>query len=79
MVTERIKPLRRIVDDLVRYARTERDGIFTMNWDQFSRHTDRWRFQQAFLNNLQDQLKEHDVLIAYGKHVVVIINDHHFK
>lgn len=79
MATERIKPLKHIVDDLVRYARTERDGIFTMNWDQFSRQTDRWRFQQAFLNNLQDELKERDVLIAYGKHVVVVINDHHFK
>lgn len=79
MATESIKSVRRIVDDLTRYARAERGGIFTMNWDQFSRHTDRWQFKKAFLENLQTQLKECDVLIAYGKHVVVVINDHHFK
>lgn len=74
-----IKSLPKIIEDLTRYSRAERDGIFTMNWEQFSRHVDRLQFKEAFLDNVRKGLKEKDVLIAYGKHVVVVINDHHFK
>lgn len=79
MASDSIKTIPRIVDEFTQYAREERTGIFTMNWDRFGRHADRFVFKKAFLESVQEKLKENDVLIAYGEHVIVVINDHHFK
>lgn len=74
-----IKPISRIVEEFTEYARKERGGIFTMNWDKFARLVDRVQFKEAFLKKVQEKLQENDVLITYGKNVVVIVDDKHFE
>lgn len=74
-----IKPIARIVEEFTEYARRERSGIFTMNWDKFARLVDRVQFKEAFLKKVQEKLQDNDVLITYGRNVVVIIDDKHFE
>lgn len=74
-----IKSIPQIVEEFTQYARRERSGIFTMNWDKFARLVDRVQFKEAFLKKVQEKLQGNDVIISYGKNVVVIINDKHFE
>lgn len=74
-----IKSIPQIVEEFTQYARRERCGIFTMNWDKFARLVDRVQFKEAFLKKVQEKLQDNDVIISYGKNVVVIINDKHFE